>query len=299
MIPENELGTFKKSYQDREWLEEQYWGRGLNTRQIGELVGFSRKTITYWMNKHGIPRRESSEWQRKGEDSPHWRGGKVKRECEWCGAKFEIPPCWTKKGHGRFCSQGCANEFQRSENNPNRRRIKRMCEGCGTEFEIQPANPKRFCSRSCFAKTRKGKDNPNWCGGDVELVCKQCEKIFRVNPHAQFKRLFCSQRCSGNWQRETEIHKGEGNPAWLGGFSFEPYGLEFNDDLKRAIRARDGFTCQLCGIPENGQVHDCHHVDYCKANNDPQNLITLCRPCHMKTNYQREYWQYRLEMFME
>ena len=35
---------------------------------------------------------------------------------------------------------------------------------------------------------------------------------------------------------------------------------------------------------------DVHHIDYDKKNNDPKNLISLCRKCHMKTNKNRKYW---------
>jgi hypothetical protein len=33
-----------------------------------------------------------------------------------------------------------------------------------------------------------------------------------------------------------------------------------------------------------------HHIDYVKEHCDPQNLIALCRSCHMKTNADREFW---------
>lgn len=33
-----------------------------------------------------------------------------------------------------------------------------------------------------------------------------------------------------------------------------------------------------------------HHIDYNKLNCNPNNLITLCKSCHMKTNFNREYW---------
>ena len=35
---------------------------------------------------------------------------------------------------------------------------------------------------------------------------------------------------------------------------------------------------------------DCHHIDYNKKNCSLNNLITLCRSCHMKTNTNRNYW---------
>ena len=86
--------------------------------------------------------------------------------------------------------------------------------------------------------------------------------------------------------------KGKDHYNWQGGKSFEPYGLEFNDDLKEVIRNRDRRKCQICKIIEleNGQKLIVHHIDYNKKNNNPNNLISLCRICHGKTNHNRNYW---------
>jgi len=80
-------------------------------------------------------------------------------------------------------------------------------------------------------------------------------------------------------------------PAWNGGTSLEPYGIEFNDNLRSQIRDRDNHICQLCNTPENSRALDVHHIDYDKKNNSEFNLISLCLSCHIKTNYNREIWQ--------
>ncbi len=82
------------------------------------------------------------------------------------------------------------------------------------------------------------------------------------------------------------------NPAWLGGISREPYGWEFNDELKEEVRRRDGCCCQRCGVPqaECDVALTVHHVDYDKKNSDPVNLVSLCISCHMKTNTNRKHW---------
>ena len=87
---------------------------------------------------------------------------------------------------------------------------------------------------------------------------------------------------------EKYCRDGEENHKWLGGISFEPYGIEFNKDLKKAIRKRDNQTCQLCR--KTGK--SVHHIDYDKKNNDSLNLITLCRSCHGRTNGYRESWDF-------
>jgi len=40
----------------------------------------------------------------------------------------------------------------------------------------------------------------------------------------------------------------------------------------------------------NKKQLDVHHINYNKKNCDINNLVSLCRSCHMKTNFNREYW---------
>ena len=89
---------------------------------------------------------------------------------------------------------------------------------------------------------------------------------------------------------ETKI--GERHWNWQNGKSFEPYGLEFNGDLKEVIRNRDKRRCFICGkiqIKDKRKL-SIHHIDYNKKNNNPNNLISLCLSCHIKTNYKRDTW---------
>jgi len=85
---------------------------------------------------------------------------------------------------------------------------------------------------------------------------------------------------------------GEKNPQWRGGISREPYGWEWNDELKEEVRRRDGYKCQLCGVPqaECRELLSVHHISYVKRNSDPVNLIALCRRCHVRTNQNRKHW---------
>lgn len=97
-------------------------------------------------------------------------------------------------------------------------------------------------------------------------------------------------------KRLSEIHMGRNNPMfgktgslhpnWRGGISYEPYSVDWTDTLKRAIRERDNYICQICS--QYGNI--IHHIDYNKKNCTPGNLITLCDKCHTKTNFNRGYW---------
>jgi hypothetical protein len=83
---------------------------------------------------------------------------------------------------------------------------------------------------------------------------------------------------------------GENHYNWQGGKSYEPYSVDWKQKLKVIIRKRDNFQCQEC-FKEQGNIgFDVHHIDYDKKNCDINNLITLCRKCHIHTNKNRKYW---------
>ena len=85
----------------------------------------------------------------------------------------------------------------------------------------------------------------------------------------------------------------EKSPNWLGGKSYEPYTMEFDEILKGNIRKRDNHKCRICEIKQSKLNYklNIHHIDYIKRNCNEDNLITLCKSCHMKTNYDRENWK--------
>lgn len=152
-------------------------------------------------------------------------------------------------------------------------------------------------------------------------TCPNCHTISRWRNR---KQIYCSTNCYwisgtksasmqgsrnpifGGHRPETRLKMqqnhadftGEKNGRWLGGISFEPYGIDFNQNLKGAIRQRDNFTCQLCSIRQNGRLFNVHHIDYSKVNNKPDNLITLCDKCHSKVNSNRNYWQDYFRRFL-
>ena len=95
---------------------------------------------------------------------------------------------------------------------------------------------------------------------------------------------------SGKYNYKHLVGKRSNN--WKGGISNQPYPFDFTKALKKLIRKRDNYKCQLCGCPQTECYHslDVHHIDYDKENLKPSNLISLCQPCHMKTNWKRDFW---------
>lgn len=124
----------------------------------------------------------------------------------------------------------------------------RTCEVCWNEFKNKTWHIRRFCSHECYYE-------------------------------AQRKWLEVSSSRYKTWKN---------NPNWLWWITNSGYSVDWTMTLKRSIRERDKYTCQICWEQQWDKCHAVHHIDYNKHNCDPINLITLCNSCHMKTNTNRE-----------
>lgn len=124
----------------------------------------------------------------------------------------------------------------------------------------------------------------------ISLANKGKKKPPRTLEHS--KKLSIALKGNKIWlgKKHTEETKNklskENHWNWLGGKSFEPYTVDWTETLRRSIRERDKYICQLCNLYGN----TVHHIDYNKKNCNLDNLITLCRSCNIKVNHNRNYW---------
>lgn len=84
---------------------------------------------------------------------------------------------------------------------------------------------------------------------------------------------------------------GDDHPNWAGGHV--PYGPGWTAAKRRKVRDRDNRECQDCGMANDvhekrhGQKLHVHHIRPARSVEDPEerngadNLITLCRDCHL------------------
>lgn len=172
----------------------------------------------------------------------------------------------------------------------------------GLPKEKQPRFGKKHTEETKRKISKALMDNKSWLG-------KKHSKKTRQKISNALKGKNAYKRTEETKRKMSEVHtghkvtektrkklskmfKGSNGSNWQGGKSFEPYGLEFNNDLKEVIRNRDRRKCKLCEkteLEENKKL--CvHHIDYNKKNSNPNNLISLCYKCHGKTNNNRNYW---------
>lgn len=188
----------------------------------------------------------------------------IEKVCPTCENPFTVP--WHKRDQ-IYCSIRCTS--QRTPDPESRTAM--ICEQCGKSFEHYISNPKKCCSNECRWKAMKTTPYVH--------VCPCCDEEYETNKKYQ---EFCSNECSGIAKR------GENHPNWAGGASIH-YGPNW-ETQKRKAKDRDQHTCQLCGYESGGDtLLDVHHIspyrkfdDDWETANQLNNLISLCRSCHVK-----------------
>lgn len=191
-------------------------------------------------------------------------------KCRVCGKSLQDKPSRNRQ----YCSRNCW--IKRSP------QVATVCSYCRKKFKRYNFNKiRQFCSRKCANKAMERRKT---------VVCQSCEKEFEISLSKTIGRgKYCSKKCAGKAQRERQ--KGKNNALWNGGTSQKPYLFGWNI-IRKKIRKRDNYICQLCGKKQEKtkKAFPVHHVDYNKENNLFNNLITLCYSCHGKTMRDRKQW---------
>ena len=95
-------------------------------------------------------------------------------------------------------------------------------------------------------------------------------------------------------KKTSASHQGIPLEEWTHFTSFNPYSPEFNDRLKKYLRKKFNYICQLCGdriIKQTPKKFLCiHHINYNKKDCREENLIPLCNFCNTSVNKDREDW---------
>jgi len=172
--------------------------------------------------------------------------------------------------------------------------IETECDWCGDDLELKPSRNRRskrnFCDVECYALWQ---ENERVFSNSREVVdCHNCGCEIDV-PQWKLEdtnRQFCDKACYSEWQSESDFMKGENSPVWNGGHY--RYGPGWNERKKTAVRERDNYECQDCGmdqddhLDEYGRKLPVHHLipardfDNPEKRNAMDNLITLCDRCH-------------------
>lgn len=234
-------------------------------------------------------------------------GTRVKGICEICSAEYGASVTDARNGRRRTCSKSCGNVLKRREA---QRRIEQHYEMPIKTILQYFYIAKRMSVRQLCAMFQSGNhailDWLKECDIPIRKGSKAVATQWESNNKRRKKQARRMARQSREWHEKNhdnlpvkrpEIRAkisaakmGEKNAMWhLTGpkhFAWKGGKVQYRGAHWRSIRSailrRDDYTCQICLERFDRLFLDVHHIVPYRLTQDnrPENLITLCKPCH-------------------
>jgi len=162
------------------------------------------------------------------------------------------------------------------------------CSICGGKTRKERADVERneyhTCSDKCLSELRKtvysGENHAAYKGAKVTKECPLCgDKNTRFK--GSIEGGFCDHECYGEWL--SKHNYGEAHHQ----YKSDKKNKRLYETKRWKVTAakaleRDNGECQFCFTDDQLVVHHIHPVNDGGAKYDINNLVTLCRSCHMK-----------------
>jgi hypothetical protein len=169
---------------------------------------------------------------------------------------------------------------------PDSKEVDYDCSSCGkhchkliSASSLRDGHVGKYCSRACMVIFMQKNAR--------QITCEICLQVKKCKPRNQVSKgaRFCSKKCKGIWMTLEAKKRHATGLTTLGQFNrFERYSKAAGE-WRKAIFARDNFTCQICKV--RGTYLEADHIKpfayFPSLRYDIDNGRTLCRPCHDKT----------------
>lgn len=247
-----------------DWLQTPA-GKSLEQQIIGSLADVEGTSDSAILN-------QVSSWKASilGKSKrPDWSAWLVMK-CLCCPTLFVRRLCDVKKAAGRghfdmYCGKSCSQAHHATKNS-------RMCEVCGDPVGRKTG---RTLCRGCFTSAHLSRRS------SPKRACGECGMWFWP---LSTRREFCSKQCADSVHSRRMV--GHGNPRYKDGSSY----AEWFRLMRPIVLERDRNSCVVCdaaheliedsrGVMRNN-LH-IHHVDENPRNNRAENLVALCKSCHI------------------
>ncbi len=223
----------------------------------------------------------------------------TERDCAICGVKMTLKSTnkrdMAKRTCGRTCGQKLAmsnmhdceciicnksfshmiKQTQYCSKECQKLRFENECNVCGKTFRAKERSFKT-CSHECRWKLNRSKL--------IELKCKECGSEFERPSFTvpDKNSVFCSNKCNNIYH----VQKNYG--------TFNRYGENWYF-IKKEVLSYYENTCQRCDckFDESLHVHHCvpfQYFDNEEEANNFENLIPLCRDCHVEVHSENREW---------
>lgn len=198
-IPKSEESKRKASESHKEWCAanpDKVKARGKKTRG---------KNHYNW--KGGCSRLNAA--IRRLTENRKWMDAVVRRDkvCMECGSETDLEAHHIQPLVELIDKNGIKNTQQARDSNElwNTANGKTLCEKCHCKLHGRKHSPTGQGKRKLPKKERPsvvGKNNPNYRGGKITIICPQCGNEFAVKQSEASKRKYCSRRCANESHRK-------------------------------------------------------------------------------------------------
>lgn len=287
--------TKEAPWSDADTLQSQYIEKDLTTREMGEKLGCSRKTVENWLKKHDIEK--SKPW----EDEERLRSLRQQGMSE--GDIADELDCSQATVHSWLNEFGIDTSRTRTERPWHDEETLRELY-VESELTMDEVASELGCSRQAIEEWVHRHDietrsyNPETPAAlQDESKLKSMSLADGMSTYSIAEQLDCAPSTVHDWlhnhgieTRTVGSQPGELHHRWKGGVN-EYYGDNWERQRRKALR-RDDYECQQCGITQSEHRSrtdiglDVHHKTPIRTFQAPEdantldNLVTLCRSCH-------------------
>lgn len=249
-------------YHDEETLRELYHVEGLSTAEIADRFGTSQSTISRWLSRHGIETRSFGEHQipDKLRDGDWLRTQHFDMERTIADIADDVGCSWNAV-KSAFDRHGIENW-----------RSNKLSDDAGATLEDESE-----LRRLYFDEEMSQSDIAELLGVDQGTVSNWFHR-------------------HGIGARPQSYYTGERHPRYNPEASPHVYDIQWRK-VRETVIERDGSECQKCGISREEHIDrqemdlDVHHITpqhEVDDKYDTENLITMCRSCHIEVEQSNE-----------
>jgi 5-methylcytosine-specific restriction endonuclease McrA len=169
--------------------------------------------------------------------------------------------------------------------------LKGLCKSCSHKGYIPSSHTKKKLSLKLKKWLKNNKHSMLGKKQSLKSINKMRKSYYHTHLEGKNNPFFGKKHKIESIKKQSLSHGGSGIP-----YEHSIYPEEFYK-IRELIRKRDNYECKNCSMTQEehlivlGEVLSIHHIDYDKNNCKDDNLISLCRWCNIRANYNREYWK--------
>lgn len=299
------MGADSAPWRDEDLLRELYKDRGLTDAEISEKLGCSPSCVTQWRDRLGIDSDHAVDERLDNKDKLEKLYKKEGLSTYEIAGKFDCCEYSVRQRLKKFnierrsASSDYAHDLLSDSDELERLYVDERLSTLeiAERVDTTPSGVRYWMRQHGIDSRTISEASTAFSDADIgEIESLYWEDGYSTreiaNEFDTHSTTICRVMRRAGVKRRDPSPTGPEHPRWNGGPA--PYGPGWNDSKRRAVRSRDGHTCQdpRCSVTQSEHIEKydqklhVHHLKKARDVDDPEernakkNLITLCRDCH-------------------